>query len=193
MILVNFKHRIQAPEGVHARPAGYLADLARKYLDMCTIKIGKVDIGDTQEIGSKSGDVTLYGNNESTFRPEVNGSKISVKEQFSYTSGEYNSLSKYGNSNESTFQSEVNGPKVSVKEQVSCTSGECNSLSNVVNSSGAGHFHNLGSLCDASQTFSVMKMGLKKGDEVMFCIRGKDHNTEKKVESELNSLLAKHF
>ena len=147
MILVNFRHRIQAPDGVHARPAGYLADLARKYLDICTIKIGRVDV-------MKSSDV---------FDAKSVESSDTLKAGF---------------------------PKVSVSEQVSCTSGMCQFNSSDDSEKAVG---SLGTFCDVSQIFSVMKMGLRKGDEVVFCIRGKDRDTEKKVELELNSLLAKHF
>lgn len=144
MILVNFRHKIQSQNGVHARPAGYLADLARKYFNVCTIKIGKV-------LG-----------NGFVSTPNVTSSG-DVPRPF---------------------------PKISVSEQFSCSSGVCQ-FENVNKSCSTSN--ELGSFYDVSQILSVMKMGLRKGDEVMFCINGPDDATERKVESELNSLLAEHF
>lgn len=143
MILVNFRHKIQSQNGVHARPAGYLADLARKYFNVCTIKIGKVlDSGFVRSSNMTSSE--------------------DVPKSF---------------------------PKVSVSEQLSCGSGTCQ-FENVKSCSTS---NKLGSFYDVSQILSVMRMGLRKGDEVMFRIDGPDDATERKVESELNNLLAEHF
>ena len=38
---MNFKYTIKNPNGVHFRPAGYLASFANKY-NKCKIKVGKV-------------------------------------------------------------------------------------------------------------------------------------------------------
>lgn len=38
---MNFRYTIKNPNGVHFRPAGYLASLASKY-NKCKIKVGKV-------------------------------------------------------------------------------------------------------------------------------------------------------
>ncbi len=40
--MITFKYKIKNPCGIHARPAGHLASLAKKY-DGCTILVNKGD------------------------------------------------------------------------------------------------------------------------------------------------------
>lgn len=97
---------------------------------------------------------------------------------------------KIGKSTQRTGNLECfgNSPKINVSEQLSSSSVNNNNNNQVLNSEKLNE-----NFLDASQIFSITGLGLKKGDEVFFCITGPDEQTENYVKNKLCELLSQHF
>ena len=62
MLLIKFKCTVKNPTGIHARPAGYLAAIAKKFSNECRILLRK-NVEDSENYCDASSVLSIMGEN----------------------------------------------------------------------------------------------------------------------------------